>query len=632
MKSMLKFSKSLVVVSLCVAGLWAATSPSAGAQSSASNGAPATAVVRPAQIQVVSRELPNGLKLVMVEDHRTPIVSLQVWYHVGSKDERPGRTGFAHLFEHLMFRGSTHVGPEQHFRIIESMGGVNNAYTTEDVTVYYETVPSNYLARTMWLEADRMGGLNISQENFDAELEVVKEERRLRYDNTPYGRVWEDLGAAAFTVHPYRHSVIGSMEDLDKATVEDVREFFQAYYRPDNATLVLVGDISPDEAVRLAQQYFGGIERPKQPIARINATEPPQKAERRLTKSYDNTPLPAVFMGYRMPANFAPDSYPLDIASNILSSGQSSMLYRKLVYEDRLATQVSAGGNFTEDPNLFMVLAVMNQGKTPAEGEKAIESVLDRLKTAPVEARDLEKAKNQQIASIVLRRQRVDAKAGALGLSAVVGKDVNLVNTELDRYLKVSAADIQRAARQYLVPTQRTVLVIEPPKEDGQDGGAEMTTRWMRRAGFPCWPSGVGGAELGNLARSGANAHQWRRGSATVPGVKLVPEMPAAAAPRPFAFPASVSRTLPNGLRVFVVSARARGAGVPVDPALSVELLIRNAGTARDPQGKPGLAEFTAGLLDRAPRSARHRKSPQQSILSAGPFRPAAGAIRRPWA
>ena len=461
MKSMVRSSKRAVVF-LCAVSLWAVLPQGAAAQGTAP--AAAAAAVRPAQINVVSREISNGMRLLMVEDHRTPIISLQMWYHVGSKDERPGRTGFAHLFEHLMFKGSAHVEPEQHMRIIEAMGGVSNAYTTEDVTVYIQTIPSNYLARTMWLEADRMGGLNISQEHFTAEREVVKEERRVRVDNAPYGKVWEDLAAAAFTVHPYRHSVIGSMEDLDKATVEDVREFFHAYYRPDNATMVLVGDLSPDEAVRLAQQYFGGIERPKQPIARINVTEPPQKAERRLTKSYDNTPLPAVLMGYHMPANFAPDSYPLDIASTILSSGQSSMLYRKLVYEDRLATQASAGGNYTEHPNLFIVRAVMNQGKTPAEGEKALESVLERLKTAPVDAQDLEKAKNQQIAGVVLRRQRVQSKAGSIGLAAVVGKDVNLVNTELDRYLRVSAADIQHAARQYLVPAQRTVLVVEPPK------------------------------------------------------------------------------------------------------------------------------------------------------------------------
>jgi zinc protease len=339
--------------------------------------------------------------------------------------------------------------------------------------VYFETVPSNYLARTMWLEVDRMGGLNISQENFDAERQVVKEERRLRYDNQPYGRVWEDLSGAAFTVHPYHHSVIGSMEDLDKATVEDVREFFHAFYRPDNATLVLVGDFNPDEALRMAQTYFGGIERPKQPIERINEPEPRQKAERRLTKSYANSPLPAVIMGYHAPANFTPDSYPLDIATTILSSGQSSILYRKLVYEDRLATQAQAFVFFSEDPNLFVFRAILNQGKTPAEGEKALDAVIEQMKTTPVDPRDLEKAKNQEIASIVLRRQRTQAKADALGLCAVVGKDANLVNTELDRYLKVSAADIEKAAQEYLVSTQRTVLVVEPPQETGGTGAPQ---------------------------------------------------------------------------------------------------------------------------------------------------------------
>jgi zinc protease len=472
MKSMWKSSRNAVVLvcmaGLCAASAWAQAAPTAAPSDSGQG----VKVERPPQMQVATRELPNGLKLVMVEDHRSPIISLEVWYHVGSKDERPGRTGFAHLFEHLMFKGSAHVQPEQHMRIIEAMGGVNNAYTTEDVTVFFETIPSNYLARTMWLEADRMGGLNISQENFDSEREVVKEERRLRFDNQPYGRVFEDLGEAAFTTHPYHHSVIGSMDDLNKATVEDVREFFHAFYRSDNATLVMVGDFNVEEAVRMAQTYFGGIPRPSQKIERINAPEPPQKGERRLTKSYDNSPLPAVILGYHSPANFAADSYPLDIATTILSAGQSSIMYRKLVYEQRIAVQAQAFGMFSEDPNLIVFRAVLNQGKTPAEGEKALNEIIEQLKTAPVDPRDLEKAKNQEIAAIVLRRQRTEAKAEALGLCAVVGKDVNLVNSELDRYLKVTAADIQKAAQQYFVPAQRTVLVVEAPKQNGRQGAA----------------------------------------------------------------------------------------------------------------------------------------------------------------
>jgi len=449
--------KHLRAIFLC-ALLFAATAPRTLAQTPA-----VAAPLRPAPLHIATRTLANGLRMVMVEDHSTPIINLQVWYHVGSKDERPGRTGFAHLFEHLMFQGSAHVAPEQHMRIIEAMGGVSNAYTTEDATVYFETFPSNYLGRALWLEADRMGGLTVTPENFPSEREVVKEERRVRVDNVPYGQLWEDLGAVAFRVHPYRHPVIGSMEDLNKATVDDVREFFRTFYRPDNATLVLVGDLSVEDAVRSATQYFEGIPRPARPIPRIAVTETPQKAERRVTKSYANAPLPAVVMAYRTPAMFTPDAYPLQLASNILSDGQSSLLYRKLVYEDRLAVQAQGDGNFTEDPNLFIALAVMNQGKTAAEGEKAIEEVLEGLKKKPVDARDLEKAKNQQIAGFILGRQTVRSKAGALGRYAVFGKDPNRFNTDLDRYLRVTAADIQRVARSYFVPAQRTVLIVEPP-------------------------------------------------------------------------------------------------------------------------------------------------------------------------
>ena len=426
--------------------------------------APATPDVRPPQLHVASHELPNGLRLLMVEDHAAPLINLQVWYHVGSKDERPGHTGFAHLFEHLMFKGSAHVQPEQHSRIIEAVGGFDNAYTTDDVTVFWETFPSNYLERVLWLEADRMGSLNVDEANFQSEREVVKEERRARVDNRPYGRVFEDLYAVAFTVHPYKHTTIGSMEDLNKATVEEVREFFHTYYRPDNATVVIVGDFTPADALRWAEKYFGGIPRPAQPIPRVTLKEPPQKAERRVTKSYPDTPLPAVIEGYRMPALFTPDSYPLSLASNILSQGESSRLYRRLVYEERIANDAEGFGNFTEDPNLFWAFAVMNQGKTAAEGEKAIDAVLDQMKAEPVGAKELEKAKNQVIASFILGRETVQQKADAIGLDAVLGKDPNLINTELGRYIRATAADIERVAHEYFVPGHRTVLIVEPPK------------------------------------------------------------------------------------------------------------------------------------------------------------------------
>ncbi len=430
--------------------------PAAFAQAAA---APAVALPK---LAIETHALPNGLRIVTLEDHSVPVINLQVWYHVGSKDERPGHTGFAHLFEHLMFKGSAHVGPEEHSRIIEAMGGFDNAYTNDDVTVFWETFPSQYLARVLWLEADRMGSLNVNEANFLSEREVVKEERRMRVDNRPYGRVIEDLYAAAFTVHPYHHITLGSMADLDKATLEDVRQFYRTYYRPNNATLVIVGDIATSQALAWAKEYFGGIPASPGPIPRVTVQEPPQTAERPLEKSYPNSPLAAVIEGYKMPARYAPDSYPLNLLSNILAGGESSLLYRSLVYDQRIAIEVFGEGNFTEDPNLFFAGAIMNQGKTALEGEKAIDVVLDQVKRE-VDAKELEKAKNQEISRFILGRETDQEKASAIGEAAVIGKDPNRINTDLGLYLQQSAANLEHAAKNYLVAQHETVLLINPP-------------------------------------------------------------------------------------------------------------------------------------------------------------------------
>ena len=420
---------------------------------------------RPRPVAIQSRTLPNGLRLLMVEDHSAPVINLQVWYHVGSRDERPGRTGFAHLFEHLMFKGSAHVGVDEHSRLIEAIGGFDNATTDDDRTLYWETFPSNYLERMIWLEADRMGSLNVDEANFKSERDVVKEERRLRVENPPYGLFIEDLYAAAFSVHPYKHTTIGSLEDLNRATLDDVRDFFRTFYRPDNASVVIVGDFSAAQAAAWSEKYFGGIPRPSQAIPRAAEKEPPQTAERRVTKSYgQNSPLPAVVEGFKMPSAFTPDSYPLILASNILSGGESSRLYRKLVYEDRIAVQSAGFGQFSEDPNLFLAYAIMNQGKTPAEGEKAIDGILEQIKTTPVEAKELEKAKNLQLSGFILGRETVQEIADALGRDAVIGGDPELLNTDLDRFLRVTPEDIQRVAREYFTAAHRTVLVVETPK------------------------------------------------------------------------------------------------------------------------------------------------------------------------
>jgi len=418
--------------------------------------------VRPPKLDFTTHKLSNGLQVILLEDHAVPVINLQVWYHVGSKDERPGRTGFAHLFEHLMFKGSAHVGADEHSRIIEAVGGFDNAETGDDTTNFWETFPSNYLERVLWLEADRMGSLNVDDANFKSERQVVEEERRVRVDNQPYGSLEEDLRAAAFTVHAYHHTPIGSIEDLDKATVQDVRDFFDTFYKPNNATLVIVGDFNSSQAMEWAKKYFDGIPASAKPIPRINAPEPVQTAERDVNKSYSNTPLPAVVIGYKIPARYQPDAYPLDLASNILAGGESSRLYQALIYKQRIAVQSAGFGNFSEDPNLFWAYAIMNQGHTADEGKNAIESVLNDLKEKPVEAKELEKAKNQEISGFILGRDTDQEKAVALAEAAVIGKDPALVNSELDRYLKVNAADIQRTAKQYFVPQHSTVLVITP--------------------------------------------------------------------------------------------------------------------------------------------------------------------------
>lgn len=426
----------------------------------------AATLVRAASLpptQFRSLDLPNGLRALLVEQHESPVVNVQVWYHVGSKDEGPGKTGFAHLFEHLMFQGTKNLGPEQFSDYIVRSGGLDNAYTTEDTTVFWETIPSSQLPVALWLEADRMRGLEINEKSFDMEREVVKEERRSRFDNQPYGTVVETLYKLAYSVHPYHHTPIGSMEDLDRAGVSDIRDFYDTYYVPNNATLVITGDFDPREAETLVQKYFGGLSPGRGLQDRKIPQEPPQTSKRfdQLTM---NVALPAFVAGYHMPADGTPDAYPLRLAARILSDGESSRIYRRLVYDRQLALQAESTGNFTEDPNLFFVLAIMNEGHTPAEGEAEVEAELDRLKREPVSTEELAKAKNQVLRDFVASRQSVQSLGDELGYAAVVLKDANLLDTELDRFLAVTPQDIQRVATKYLVAANETVLEVIPAK------------------------------------------------------------------------------------------------------------------------------------------------------------------------
>ena len=420
-----------------------------------------TAAVRPPKLEYKISTLPNGLTVVVEEDHSVPIVHLNLTYHVGSKNEKPGRTGFAHLFEHLMFKGSKNVEPEAHTSMIASVGGQANAFTTEDETTFWETFPSQYLPLALWLEADRMATLRITSETFVSEREVVKEERRLRVDNQPYGRLNEIIYDQAFMTHPYKHVPIGSMVDLDAATVDDVRDFYQTFYVPENATLTLVGDIDSTQALQLVSQYVGRVPKAARPVPRDIAKEPPQIAERRVTLT-EPWPLPAVVVAYHITYDGNPDSYPLHIAGKVLSDGQSSRIYKKLVYEQQLAVAAFGGPNLIEDPNLFYAVAIVQPGRTPDQVIAALIAEFDRLKNEPISERELQRTKNQFARDYILNRESDQEKARVLSHAVVVHHDIKTADGEFDIFQSLAAADVQRVAKTYFTATNRTVLTLMP--------------------------------------------------------------------------------------------------------------------------------------------------------------------------
>ena len=425
-----------------------------------------SAAVRPPKLQYEITTLANGLTLILQEDHSTPIVHLQLWYHVGSKNEKPGRTGFAHLFEHLMFKGSKNVGPDEHTSMISGVGGQSNAYTTDDETVFWETLPSQYLPMVLWLEADRMATLRIDKDTFAPERDVVKEERRMRIDNQPYGRLNEIIYAQTFSTHPYMHPTIGSMQDLEAASVDDVREFYRTYYVPENATMVLVGDFDSSQAVQLVSQYLGRVPKAERPVPRDIPKEPLQTREKRVTLQ-EPWPLPAVVVAYHVTYDGHPDSYPLHVASKVLSDGQSSRIYQKLVYEKRVAVAAFGGANLIEDPNIFFAVAIVQQGHTPEEAVNALIAELDRLKAEPISPHELQRAKNQFARDYILGRESNQQKALQLAHAAVIHHDIRTADGEFDIFQNMTAADVQRVARTYFTTENRTVLTLLPSARAG---------------------------------------------------------------------------------------------------------------------------------------------------------------------
>lgn len=419
------------------------------------------------RVDYESFTLDNGLRVIVHEDHSVPIVAVNVWYDVGSAHEEVGRSGFAHLFEHMLFEETQNLNAGDFTELVMGAGGTYNGTTNTDRTAYFETMPSNRLDLALWLEAERMRNLRVTQENFAREREVVKEERRMRIENQPYGEALGiTLDTLAVDYAPYKHSVIGSMDDLNAATTEDVMRFYRNYYVPNNATLVLAGDVTPARARELAERYFGAIPRGPDVPPLPPATAAPRKSGERRAVVEDpkaNTPMYAA--AYVIPPANHEDMYALDLLSRILSQGESSRLHQRLVKEEQAAAFAGGGVDTRRGPGLFRFISLPTPGSNVERIETLIEDELRQVREDGVSARELQKAKNQTRANMIMSRQTVFSRAMDLQQARVYSGDIEAVNTDLDRYQQVTLEDIQRVARTYLVPDNRTTVIVVPAGE-----------------------------------------------------------------------------------------------------------------------------------------------------------------------
>jgi len=422
------------------------------------------------ELNFTHRTLENGLAVYAIEEHATPTVAILVWYHVGSKDDPPKRSGFAHLFEHMMFKGTKNTAPETLDRLTEDVGGMNNAFTSDDVTVYHEVVPSHHLERLLWAEADRMGSLIVDDKNFRSEREVVKQEYRQSVDAEPYGRFGEEVLKRSFAVHPYKRTTIGSIPDLDAATLPDVHRFFASHYRPDNATLVVAGDFEPAQLNAWIDQYFAPLEKPSAPLRRVAVKEPPRKKEQRATMRDAAVPLPAFAATFLAPNGRSSDALPLELAVEMLASGESSRLHRMLVYEKGLAQSVEGEADLREDLGLVTFKVVLASGQTTKEVEEVFLSELARFVDTPPSAEELAKAKNRLLSHELRERETNQGKGMALGEAAVLLGDAARVNTDVARLMAITAEEVHEAVKPLLVPQNRLVLEVLPasPEKKGK--------------------------------------------------------------------------------------------------------------------------------------------------------------------
>ncbi len=415
------------------------------------------------QINFQKFDLPNGLKVMLHEDHSTPIVAVSVMYHVGSKNESVNRTGFAHFFEHLLFEGSENIARGQFDDYISNAGGTNNANTTYDRTFYYEVLPSNQLALGLWLESERMLHAMVEPAGIETQRQVVKEERRLRYDNRPYGRLLEETMKRTYKVHPYSHSVIGSLVDIDAANVVDFQQFYKDFYRPDNAILSIAGDLNIEQTKQLIELYFKDIPKGEQAIFRPKITEPPIVREVRDT-FMDNIQLPALVYSYHIPAQGAADFYAVKMLGMLLSQGESSRLNKQLVDEQQKSVGAGSFPLELEDPGAFMMYAIAAMNIDPAALENAMDAIIKDVQTNLVSDKEFQRVQNQVENDFIGANNRVVGIAESLATYEMFFGDANLINTELERYRKVTKEDLRRAANLYLSKDKRVVLYYLPVK------------------------------------------------------------------------------------------------------------------------------------------------------------------------
>ncbi len=527
-------------------------------------------------IQYTSRALANGLRVFTIPDQSSPNVSVQVWYDVGSKDDPAGRSGFAHLFEHMLFKSTRNMADEQFDRMTEDVGGFNNAGTNDDYTNYFEVVPANHLERLLWAEAERMGSLVVDPKVFASERDVVKEELRARVLSAPYGKLFYlYIPQVSYSRHPYARPGIGSIEELDAATIADVRAFHATYYRPDNAVMVVAGRFDQAQLDRWIDQYLGVIARPATEIPRVRVTEPERTRARSFTVYEPNTPLPAVLLTYLTPPASSEDSAVLEVADAVLSAGRSSRFYQSLVYRDRVATDADTYNDIKQGSGVLATYAILASGKTAAQGEAALRAEIARLRDAPVSAAELAEAKNELLTEALLGRETVDGKAQTLAQAVIVRGDAKAAERRLAQIASTTPADIQRVARKYLTDNRAAIVRYLPEqpgtssKEDRIATASTVTTKALAP------PPNIRIVEAASAAE---------RVAPPPPGPVV-----ATVVPDP------VVEKLANGLTLITVTRS--------DLPLSTAIIVGSQGAAADPVGKAGLARLAAQLTTKGTRT-----------------------------